>query len=252
MRTVLFILISTLVLAAVNSCDNKPIDQGNGKIFLILFDLSQSVKDPGTLEGFKSNFKTIVSKIKPGDVIVSGFITESSISEPALPINFKVPKYESKTDNDLYAKADAGAFQKRLTIVKDSLVKVTDSLLKLSRKVMQTDIFSSLLLAEKIFNSYPEHEKVLIVMSDMVECSAKINFDHEILNDKRIDEIIETRQVNNELPNLQGVKIYITGASAESPERFNQIQNFWIKYFLTCKAKIDKTNYGPTLITFEE
>jgi len=255
MRKQLLILISGVLLIIANSCNTfskKNGEQANCKLFLILFDLSQSVKNPALINGFKSDFKTIIQKVKPGDVIVAGFITETSISEHSLPINFRLPVYVSTTDNDLYAKAEASGFQNRITTVKDSLVKVTDSLFKITRKVLQTDIFSSLLLAEKIFNSYPDNEKILIVMSDMIECSSKINFDHEVLNDKRIREIIETRAKINELPNLQGVRVYITGANAETPERFNDIQNFWINYFQTCKAKMDKTNYGPTLITFNE
>jgi hypothetical protein len=163
------------------------------------------------------------------------------------------PEFTATTDNDLYRNAEKEAFDKRIATIKDSLINFSDTaLFDSSRKVMQTDIFSSLLWAEKVFNNYTGKEKVLIVMSDMIECCENINFEHENLTASRIKQIITAKNTANEIPGLNGVKVYITGANASEPEQFEKRQNFWFEYFSTCKARLDKANYGATLITFNE
>ena len=54
------------------------------------------------------------------------------------------------------------------------------------------------------------------------------------------------------LPDLAGVKIYITGATAGTPDKFFAVQNFWLMYFKECGASLSKENYGATLLNFDE
>jgi lysophospholipase L1-like esterase len=86
----------------------------------------------------------------------------------------------------------------------------------------------------------------------MIEDSSEYNFEKERLSDKRIAEIIAAERVKKRLPDLKGVKVYVTGAKAPTREQFYNIQNFWLRYFKECGAELPKENYGSALLSFDE
>lgn len=252
-RSLSFPIISLLLLSVTISCNTKkPSEVPAGRTFLILIDVSESVRNAEILNGFKEDLNTVIGKIKPGDVLIAGVISRNSITEHHLPINIKMPVFEPTTDNDMFLSAEKEYFNNRLTQIKDSLLKVTDTLILTKRNVGGTDIFSAMLLAEKVFDSYTKNQKILVVMSDMMECNEKIVFAKEKLSTKRIEEIISAKKKTGELPDLSNVKVYVTGAGAETSRQYEKIQEFWLQYFKTCKANLQKQNYGSTLITFNE
>jgi hypothetical protein len=248
-------LTSILLVATLTCCNfyQESIDSRPEKIFLVLVDLSESVNDPAIKSGLKKDFKAILDKICSKDVLLAGFITESSITEHAIPIRIDFPSFRPTTDNELYLKAEKEEFDRKFTAMKDSLYSYADMILFGSiRKVMNTDIFSSLLFAEKVFNNYPKKEKVLIILSDMIVCSGKINFEKEKLTDQRVETILTDLAKTHQLPDLKGVNIYISGAHSRNATMFVEIQHFWQKYFEACKTRLNPSNYGATLIFFDE
>ncbi len=244
-----YFLIFLALLVAV-SCKTK--QEGKHKIFMLLFDISQSTKQEEMLKNYMVNYKQIQAKFKEGDMLVAGLITEKSISELSFPINYKFPVYNASTDNTLYANAEKNGFDSTQAKVKDSLKVLIDTLLHSKRNVMHTDIFSSLQLAEKVFKSYSDYTKVLVLMSDMVESIPTCDFDREILNESKIKSIISVNEKNNIIPDLSDVKVYVAGANYSNAEKYNQIQTFWMKYFDKCKANFTKNNYNSALINFDE
>lgn len=243
-------LLFCLVLLFAISCKTKQTEKH--KIFMLLFDISQSTKQEEMLKNYMDNYKQVQSKFKEGDILVAGLITEKSISELSFPINYSFPVFEASTDNTLYMTAEKKKFDSTQTKIKDSLNALIDTLIHSRRNVMQTDIFSSLQLAEKVFNSYSGYNKVLVIMSDMVESIPSCDFDKETLSEQKINAIIKKNEKSNIIPDLSDVKVYIAGAYYANAEKYNQIQNFWIKYFVKCKANFTKNNYNSALINFNE
>jgi len=193
-----------------------------------------------------------MSKVKEGDYIVAGQITERSISEITLPINYHFDSFVASTDNTLYSDAEKENFDKKFKASKDSLCVIADSVINKPKKILNTDILSAMQLAEKIFKSYPGNDRVLIIMSDMIQDTPDLNFETMDLTDNRCDQIIAQKTKNNELADLKDAKIYVTGANANNSKQFNKIQNFWMKYFKACKANALKENYGAALVSFNE
>lgn len=244
---ILFMLISCCLSCNRNNESNK-----EKKIFLVFFDISASVKSDSYKKAYHDNFKLIETSFKPGDVVVAGLITENSLTELQLPINFHFDEFIASTDNNLFAKAEEVKFNSKFLLLKDSLLNIVDSLFNNSRDVQKTEILSSMHLAEKIFKSYPEYKKIMIIMSDMIEDSEIINLNKVSLNIDFTNNFIKEKIDNGEIPNLKDVKIYIAGAYCSSSEKYKQIQNFWLKYFESCNANLSLQNYNSALINFRE
>jgi hypothetical protein len=223
------------------------------KTVVVLFDLSGSTNKPEIRQKYSEAFSTILSRMSHGDALIVALITEKSVFEPSLPIKEEFPKFIPKTDNPLYKAAEERKAQEELQKKKDDLKTLADAVLKdQTRKIMKTDIMSSLQVAERIFKSFSQPKKVLVIMSDMIEDSEDYNFEKENLSEKRIEEII-TREKNRErIPDLGGTKVYVVGANSKNLNQYYRVQNFWLRYFKGCGAILLKETYGSALINFNE
>jgi hypothetical protein len=114
-----------------------------------------------------------------------------------------------------------------------------------------TEILDSLSIADTIFHDEKERQKVLVILSDMIEDSKEGKFDKDKITDEYINHIIRSRQKNNLVPNLAKVKVYVAGASAADSDKFRAIQAFWARYFTESGADFSPHRYGHSLINFE-
>jgi hypothetical protein len=223
------------------------------KVICVLFDLSESTRTARIRNAYLSDFKAVLERIAPGDGIVAGLITQSSVTELRLPINENFPAFHPNTNNDLYVKGEAKVAQKELDRKKDVIYSAAQSLLVgPQEKIMKTDILSSLQVAERVFRSFSQPRKILVIMSDMIEDSGRYNFERERLSRSRIQAILKVEEQEGRVPNLKGVKVYVFGATAANAERFNEIQQFWLQYFQKCGANLQPENYGAGFISFQE
>jgi hypothetical protein len=189
----------------------------------------------------------------PGDAIEAALITEKSLSELELSIECDFPVIESKADTELLEKAAKIRSDSMLNIKIDSLLIVADSVLfKPKRKILKTEILSSLQVAERVFKSFKQPRKILVIFSDMIEESSIANFARRVVSGSLADEIIKKQKENGTLPNLKSVKVYVVGAAHPDTKRYNQIRNFWLNYFEHNSAVLEKQNYGAALIRFDE
>src|SRR2546425_1340935 len=110
-----------------------------------------------------------------------------------------------------------------------------------------TDIFSSLLLAQKLF--YDEtRRKVLILMSDMIEDSPPYNFEKVSWSPATTEKTLSELDAKGLIPKLAGVCIYVSGASAPSAELAENIGRFWYAYFRRAGADMEPSRYAHVLL----
>lgn len=219
------------------------------KVVFVLFDISDSTKKGETRNRYLEDFKVVLNKINPGDVIVADRIAEASITKSTFPVKEEFEKPSFFEGGPLKDKM----LKKRHNERKDKIINdVEKIILKQDVKVPYTDILSSLHIAEKVFKSYKRNKYVLVIMSDMLEESSDYNFAKKTLTEKRINEIISIEKKKKRIPDLTNVKVYVTGATAENRDRFFAIQNFWLRYFKECGANLSKENYGSALLNFNE
>jgi hypothetical protein len=240
------------------SCDKfkkyeqKPIR----KTVVVLFDLSESTRN--LRDAYLDSFKKVLPSIGHGDVIVATRITESSITEPKIPIKEALPEFVPKdkmgnpTDNPILVREAKKEADMNLERKKDEFIKIAEEFLFSSKKVRHTDILSSLHIAEKVFKNYSQNKSILVILSDMIEDSSEYNFEKENLTEGRIEEIIKREKRKNRIPELKDVKVYVVSAVLRDTKMFFALQNFWLRYFKECGANLSKENYGPKLIKFDE
>ncbi|MBE0427248.1 MAG: hypothetical protein IBX72_11475 [Nitrospirae bacterium] len=239
--TIILILVAaTLIPAHVSAGKNKTV--------FVLFDLSESTARSSNRQEYLEAFMKIVdirdvrtdlkeSFIQPGDVLIADIISDNSISGSTFPIIKEFRKFSVWKDNYLM-------YKKNFRLEKEEqVIKAEEILFTSKRKIMFTDILSSLRIAERVFKRFKREENILVIFSDMKEESAEYNFARERLTDKRIEEIIG-KERSRGLPDLKGVKVYVAGARADDRRHFQNIQRFWMSYFKACGAILEERNYG--------
>ncbi len=257
------IAILLLLILIANSCDMLKKEESKNmpsKTVVVLCDLTESTRNFHS--AYLENLKTILSTIRHGDVIVAAKITNSSIAELEIPIKDEIQKFipvdkmGNPTDNPILVKSSKKEADDKLSKQKELIIDKLNNMFSanndLKRKILNTDIMSSLHVAEKIFKSYKREELVLVMLSDMIEDSTEYDFEKENLIDKRAEEIIKKEKTRNRIPDLQGVKVYVVAAGTKESNRFFAIQNFWLRYFKECGADLTKERYGSALLNFNE
>jgi hypothetical protein len=255
MAAVILLLILPTVLT---SCDKLGLEEKKTptKTLVLLCDFSESTKEVRAL--YLETFTKVLQSINLGDAIVMAKITDASITEPEMPIqeSFKTVIRNSITDNSLKKNKEEKEAKEQLEQKKkDMLVKAEQTLIPTGlpeKRILKTDIMSSLLVAEKVFSNFHRDKNVLLICSDMIEDSSRYNFEKAKLNDQKIQEIISKEKNEGRLPNLNGDSVYVIAAGKNNSDTFLTVQKFWLSYFKETGAQLPKEHYGSTLVSFEE
>ena len=221
-------------------------------VIFVLFDISGSTAIPKIRQRYFNDFQKILTALRGGELLIGDVITENTMATLSLPINESFPAYNPLAHNPLTHKRE---MEKAIKIAQEKAKK----LLLESPPAPRTDLLNAFQAADKVFNGErckAVPHKILVVFSDMIEQSSRYDFARENLTEKRIQEIIQTLKKQKQLPNLQGVKVWVAGATAAvkgglNPKKIYQIQDFWLAYFAACGADLTKERYSTTLLNFE-
>jgi len=214
----------------------------NPRLIIIFVDMSDSANQARRTV-CKEAFEKIYQNLRQGDRVVVGTITSRSYIEFKPTVDEEIPK-KTIWDNRLQ-------FERKLSSTKERIRKETNKLLSRERGTMLTEILDSLNIADIIFHDEKERQKILVILSDMIEDSKEYNFDKDKITDDYISNVIGYRQKNNLMPNLTGVKVYVAGASAADSNKFRAVQTFWTRYLTKTGADFSPHRYGHSLINFE-
>jgi hypothetical protein len=142
-------------------------------------------------------------------------------------------------------------YEKKLTDTKEKIRREVNKLLSHKQETPLTEILDSLNIADTIFHDEKERQKILVILSDMIQDSKEYKFDKDKMTDEYINNVIRSRQKNKLVPNLANVRVYVAGASAADSDKFRAIQTFWARYFGESGADFSPHRYGHSLINFE-
>lgn len=230
---------------------------------VVLFDISGSTSAPAIRQRYYNDLhdkilytsdqggKTVPA-LAGGEVIMGDVITHNTLATASFPINQSFPVYNTWRTNPLQHSQAI----KRAT---DQVCEQAKHLVLDSCPSSKTDLMNAFQLADKVFNGSrcgKSRSKILVVFSDMIEQSPRYDFSGERLTERRAEDIIQQERNAGRLPQLQGVKVWVAGATASargglSPQRIHDIQAFWIRYFKACGADLTGDRYAATLINFE-
>ena len=212
------------------------------RLVVIFVDMSASA-DQARRTVCKEAFEKIYQNLRQGDRVVVGTITSQSYIDFKPTVDEEIPK-KTVWDNRLQ-------FEKALANAKDKIRREVNKLLSQKQGTLLTEVLDSLNIADIVFHDEKERQKLLVILSDMIEDSKEGKFDKDKITDEYINHVIRSRQKNKLVPNLAGVKVYVAGASAADSDKFRAIQTFWAHYFNESGADFSPHRYGHSLINFE-
>jgi hypothetical protein len=241
------IVLSNLML--LNSAEGKSDalwkfgkDKKDPRVITVFVDMSGSTNQARRTV-YQNAFEKIYQNLQQGDRIIVGTITDRSYIDFKPAIDAEIP-VQSIWVNRI-------TFEQNLAKTKKDINDEMEKLLSLKRGTPRTEIINSLNIADNIFHG-EKRQKILILLSDMVQDSKEYNFDRAKITDEYIAGIIRERQKQNLIPRLNDVKVYVAGASAADSKKFNAIELFWSRYFAACGADFSSHRYGHSLIEFEK
>ena len=212
------------------------------KTLVVLVDLSDSA------EGFKreyiEDFRIILDHVNAGDVLLVTRIVKHPSAADALPIRVSIDA-GSWIDNPKQGQ------QQRL-------LKLTKALMDFEALLRETEDATPIVaVMEKVprwLQSFPNPRKLVVVMSDMREYSpATANFESRSgWTPAALDAFLARLRKDALLPDLSGVRIYVSGARDKDEARLRAVRGFWQRYFETTKADFAANRYDTRLVRFDE
>lgn len=237
-------------LFCVVSCGH-PEGAPESKSVVVLMDASLSTASTHARDTYAQALETIMATLKPGDAFYAGWITDRSAGELSLPVKLEIPNPPPHAKNGVYKRAERKKLESATcALVEAARASLAVELQKSHLGVNDTHIMTSLTLAERVFSKLDRPRNILVLLSDMLEDSDKLDFDEDNLDAAARAKIILAERAAGRLPVLTGAHVYVVGATAKSDDRILAVRDFWIEYFAATGAQLPREDYGP-LIKFE-
>jgi hypothetical protein len=245
---------AALVLSALAGCSAVRAATGGGDagpLVVVLFDVSRSTDDADVRALYMTTFETVLDRVaSTHGTVVGDVIDDDPLAHSTFPISTTFEACDPLTENRLVC--DARTARMRETAV----ASARDILARITRGA-GTDIHDGLLLAQRVFDAYPEAgSRSLVLLSDMVERSTRLNVARARFSDASIDPTIDGLAADGLVPDLGGVQAYVVGAGVSRgdagmpAERFLVIQHFWQAYLSQAGADLPSDRYGAALVRF--
>lgn len=212
------------------------------RVILVFVDMSGSTSR-ARRTAYGEAFEKIYANLQQGDRIVVGTITSRSYIDFKAAVDAEIPKQTIWVNRI--------AYEQNLSKTKKNIREGVNRLLSRKRGTPHTEILNSLNIADTIFHE-EKRQKILVLLSDMVQDSKEYNFERVRLTDKYISNVIRQRRQQKLIPNLADVKVYVAGASADNSKKFRAIEKFWSRYFAEAGANFSSHRYGHSLLAFEK
>ncbi len=221
-----------------------------GTAVVVFVDFSESVRS-GARALFKQEIETeIIPSLSAGDKILIAPIDDKTLTEfrplveATLPLK---PQFNGWLDNVLKYNRQTKDIDSQVAHLKEEIKAQVADVLGRRHTSPLTDIFSSLLIAEKLFHNEPRR-KVLVLMSDMIEDFPPYDFEKMSWSPTTNQKVLSELDAKGFIPKLSDVCVYVSGASARSPEMAENIGRFWQAYFQRTKADMDPSRYAHVLL----
>ncbi len=221
-----------------------------GNEIIIFVDFSESIRGEN-MDLIQRDFaNAIIPSLDAGDRILIAPINERTLTNfhPLLDETFPSEReFNGWSDNTLLYQRESEAVADKIESLREEIEVKVPEVLAQGGASQKTDIFSSLLMAEKLFEDTPRR-KVLILMSDMIVDYAPYRFDRINWSPEKNQEILAELQAKGMIPDLSGVCVYVSGVSAATAELVAQIGEFWQAYFQRTRADVDPSRYAHVLL----
>jgi hypothetical protein len=244
----LLLALPALLLTGCTKASQADVQRGTAVVIFV--DFSESIGGADRA-GFKREIeKQVLPWLQPGDSIMIAPITDKTLTEfrPLVEAELPArPQFNGWVNNVMKHNKASKDTEAQIVRVKETIRAQTSEALTQKYNARYTDIFSSVLLAEKIFSA-EQRRKVLILMSDMIEDYPPYAFDRMTWTPATTQKLLAELSGKRMIPNLSGVCVYVSGVSAPSAELARMVGGFWEAYFRAAKADLDPSRYAHVLL----
>jgi hypothetical protein len=246
-------ILPTILTGSVflTACGSAPPPATASETDIVIFvDFSASVPKEALALYEQALTNQIIPSLSMGDHLLIAPITDTTLTEFRPLVEVTLPdrlRFNGWLDNFLKYKKQSTEMESQAGQFKE---KARDQVVKLFSKRPAspwTDIFSSLLLAQKLFHNN-HRRKVLVLMSDMIEDYPPYRFDTLSWGPATTQRLLTELEAKGRIADLSGVCIYVSGASGASADVAENIQGFWLAYFQHAKANIHPSRYAHVLL----
>jgi len=221
-----------------------------GTSIIVFVDFSGSIRGPERASYRLELEREILPALRPGDRIIIAPIHDRTLTgfralaEATLP---EPPRFNGWFDNRLEYNRRLRSTEKEMLDAREQLTRDVREAFSRPYASAYTDIFSSLVMAEKIFSG-DSRRKVLVLMSDMIEDNPPYKFDAMSWRPGTTERLLVDLAAKQRLADLTGVCVYVSGASAATAQLVAEIARFWDTYFRRARADFDPSRYAPMLL----
>jgi hypothetical protein len=221
-----------------------------GMSVVVFIDFSGSVQSAERVGYRRELERDILPSLAPGDRILIAPIHDKTLTafrplaEATLPVT---PAFSGWVDNVLKYRKQVKAIEEEVAQAREQLRADVKEVFARPYASPYTDIFSSMFIAQKLFDGDPRR-KVLIVMSDMIEDYPPYKFDAMAWKPDTTKRLLDELQIKRQIPDLSGVCVYVSGASASRAQLARDIAAFWDEYFRRARADFDSSRYSHVLL----
>jgi len=192
----------------------------------------------------------ILLSLSAGDRLLIAPINDKTLTafHPLVEATFPPkPEFNGWMDNVLKYNKQAKEVDDQVAHLKTTVRMQVDALFAKRYTSQYTDVFSSLLIAKQLFHN-EQRNKVLILLSDMIEDYPPYHFDRIAWSPDTNQKLLSELEKKGMIPNLSGVCIYVSGIAGESADLAQNIGSFWQAYFQRTKADMDPSRYAHVLL----
>jgi hypothetical protein len=230
-------------------------------VVFVLYDLSGTAKDARA--NYLTYTKELLKSTAPGDAIIGDAISSASLSTGTYAINHEFPQYPPEyslfsTTTKQFEK-DCKDVNEKFEKEKSDVERRLEEFLATQPSSALTQVLSGVFGSTRVFQTYPNHQHILVVFSDGVEDSEIGKFDQTLPTEAVTNTILQKLNQSGRMPDLSGVKVFFIGAAPNSlrivksaDEDFITVRRFWLQYFQKAGASLEEKNYGtkPVRIDF--
>jgi hypothetical protein len=222
----------------------------NGTEVVVFVDFSGSIRSDQRALFEKDLQGQIIPSLGAGDRILIAPINDKTLAEfrPLVEATLpRKPEFNGWFDNVLKFNRRAKDVDDQVGRLKDAVRgEIKDAFARHESSAL-TDIFSSLLIARKVFHEESRH-KVLVLMSDMIEDYPPYHFEQIAWSPAATRQLLADLDAKGLIPQLPGVCVYVSGVSARSADVVESIGRFWQAYFRRARADMDASRYAHVLL----
>lgn len=222
-------------LSALVACSEPP----PGRHVLVFVDRSCSVTE-SILDGYRADWTRVVGGLEAGDRLTMGPITAETYTSFRPVIDEQRPIARPFLGNKFRDEAQARNVRQRMLEAFDGVQRLPCS--------QRTPVLDAVSLAGKLLSPNAS-DRVLIMLSDMMEDAEGLRFDRTPASARLAQRIVDSRRRAGVLPDLHGAEVYVSGAAAGISNRDAQrLEQFWQTYFTAVGGQTRE--YRPALLGF--